>query len=109
MRKKGFDKDKIYFQQDGAAPHTSTMVLEWLNDTFGRRLISLKTEHTWPPHSPDLNILDFFYGVLSKVKYIALPQAHLQNSRQPSGDRLEKLTLQLESQLFRTFAHESVL
>jgi len=77
LRKQGFDNDEIYFQQDSAAPHTSNMVLEWLADTFGRRLLSLKTERSWPPHSPHLNLLDFFYGVLSKVKYIALPQAHL--------------------------------
>jgi len=76
LRKKGFDKDEIYFQQDGAAPHTSNTVLEWLDDTFGRRLISLKTELSWPPHSPDLNPLDFFlWGFVKSKVYCPPPSA----------------------------------
>jgi len=27
---------------------------------FNRNLISLKSQNQWPPHSPDLNPLDFF-------------------------------------------------
>ena len=34
LRTKALDKDEIYFQQDGAAPHTSYMVKEWLDDTL---------------------------------------------------------------------------
>ena len=34
LRKKGFNPDYIWFQQDGAPPHTSGVVLEWLEQTF---------------------------------------------------------------------------
>ena len=46
--------------QDGTAPHTSNVVLDFLRAIFGSNLISLKTATEWPPHSPDLNPLDFF-------------------------------------------------
>ena len=49
-------KADVWFQQDGAAPHTARVVLSWLEETFGDRFISFKTEKVWPPHSP----LDFF-------------------------------------------------
>jgi hypothetical protein len=31
-----------------------------LKETFGRKFISFKPDKVWPPHSPDLNPLDFF-------------------------------------------------
>ena len=60
LRKRGINLQDIYFQQDGAAPHTAVKVLEWLQETFDRKLIALKSDTEWPPHSPDLNPLDFF-------------------------------------------------
>ena len=47
-------------QQDGAAPHTAGASMAWLAAHFPGRLISLKSEVEWAPHSPDLSPLDFF-------------------------------------------------
>ena len=44
-----------WFQQDGATPHTERSSLKFLKEKFGSRLISLKTELPWSPHSPDLS------------------------------------------------------
>jgi hypothetical protein len=52
---------KYYFQQDGATPHTSNIVQEWLTSKFGAKFIN---KSKWPPRSPDLNPCDFFYGVI---------------------------------------------
>ena len=41
-------------------PHTAGAVIDWLSKTFGRNYISFRTAQEWPPHSPDLNPLDFF-------------------------------------------------
>ena len=57
LRRIGINIENMWFQQDGATPHT---VLSWLHETFGENLISFKTEKNRPPHSPDLNLLDFF-------------------------------------------------
>ena len=51
---------RVWFQQDGATPHTLEMALNWLNDHFGTPVISLNTRHVWAPNSPNLNPLDFF-------------------------------------------------
>ena len=48
-----------WFMQDGATPHTGNASVEFLQGLFGNCLISLRTEHEWVPHNPDLNPLDF--------------------------------------------------
>ena len=75
LRRKSDDLQTVWFQQDGAAPHTSFAVLDWLKETFGDRLISYRTDRVWPPHSPDLNPLDFFlWGFLKDKVYNPKPQ-----------------------------------
>ena len=66
---------KFWFQQDGAAPHTSKLALDWLKNNFGTRLVSLKTEFEWAPHSPDLSPPDFFlWGYLKEKVFQNSPQ-----------------------------------
>lgn len=54
-------REQLYFMQDGATCHTTHMNLEFLQSKFGGRVISNKTDTLWPPNSPDLNPLDFFF------------------------------------------------
>ena len=44
------------FQGDGTLPHTVNVTMAWLREKFGKRLLSLKAEVEWAPHSPDLNL-----------------------------------------------------
>ena len=50
---------QYWFQQDGAAPHVTVPVMDFLRSKFGDRIISRNSEHHWPPYSPDLSCLDF--------------------------------------------------
>ena len=52
---------QLWYQQDGARPHTTELVREWLASKFGSRVISHKTDRPWPPHSPDLSPLDYWF------------------------------------------------
>lgn len=40
--------------QDGARVHTTRADIRVLRRSFGQRIISLMTQHPWPPRSPDL-------------------------------------------------------
>ena len=53
------ERDRQWFQQDGAAPHCSRLAMAWLRDHFENRIVSRRTESPWSPNSPDLNLLDF--------------------------------------------------
>ena len=48
-----------WFQQDGASPHVSKKLLQWVNTNFDNRRISRRTDCPWSANSPDLNPLDF--------------------------------------------------
>ena len=65
---------RYWVMQDGATSHTTAVNLNFLLDKFRGRVISRRSEHFWPPYSPDLNPLDFFvWGYLeAQVKRIKL-------------------------------------
>lgn len=55
--------NNVIFQLDGAPIHNAIVVRNWLNDNFPRRWIGRNSPFIhWPPRSPDLTPLDFFYG-----------------------------------------------
>lgn len=55
--------DLWHFMQDGARPHRTESIFDFLKSKFGNRIIALDAGDdciTWPPYSPDLNPCDFF-------------------------------------------------
>ena len=58
-----------------ARPHTTNDCLEFLQLKFQNRVISNRLDFFWPPKSPDLNPLDFyFWGEAEKAVYDAKPK-----------------------------------
>ena len=53
-----------WYQQDGAPPHNYLSLREHLDITFPNSWIGRNGPIAWPPRSPDLSVLDFFYGEL---------------------------------------------
>ena len=75
VRRDGVDIEQQWMQQDGATPHTAGGSMTWLKEHFPDRLISLKAEVEWAPHSPDLSPLDFFlWGYLKDRVYREKPE-----------------------------------
>ena len=70
LQRRDIDVNKVWFQQDAAAPHTANAVLSFLGDSFGSRVISKGAATAWPPMSPDLTTADFFlWGHLKAAVY----------------------------------------
>ncbi|GBO12654.1 hypothetical protein AVEN_14407-1 [Araneus ventricosus] len=75
--------------QDGARPHRTPAVFDFLSEHFNDRVIALDYDkHTgsgmaWPPFSPDLTPCDFFFGV-RKNWYTAKLHKRLRNSNSTS-------------------------
>lgn len=64
----------VTFQQDGAAPHVTAIVKEFLSETFGTRIISRGFPQFWPPRSPDLAPNDYWlWGALKGKVYASQP------------------------------------
>lgn len=55
-------EDNVWFQQDGAPPHFTVQVRQFLNANFPNQWIGRRGSIEWPPRSPDLTPLDFFSG-----------------------------------------------
>jgi len=56
----------IYFQHDGAPSHYTRHVMQHFSDTFPNRWIDRGSTINWPPRSPDLTPLDFYFWGLMK-------------------------------------------
>ena len=52
-----FGNTKWLFQQDGATAHTAQISQKWCERNFHAFL----RKENWPPNSPDLNPLDYFF------------------------------------------------
>lgn len=64
----------MWLQQDGAPPHNTRQVTEFLNEHFPNRWIGLNGPVRWPARSPDLSKLDFFlWGFLKSKVYLTPP------------------------------------
>ena len=66
-----YQNDDFYFQQDGAPSHFALAVRELLDLKFPNRWIGHRGAIEWPPRSPDLSPLNFFFGGTVKDKVFA--------------------------------------
>lgn len=60
--------ENMWFQNDGCPAHYAVRVRQYLNETYPERWIGRLGPILWPPRSPDLNPLDFFYWGCLKEK-----------------------------------------
>ena len=101
------------FQQDGAPPHWSLNVREFLNTNLPNRWIGRAGQDDnvfckWPPRSPDLTVCDFFlWGYVKDKVYVPpLPQTmdevqeRINESIQAiTPDMLQKVWMELDYRL----------
>ncbi|XP_066141312.1 uncharacterized protein [Euwallacea fornicatus] len=73
-------RDGMWFMQDGAPPHYTLNVRQYLNNTFPRRWIGRGNDAPvqWPPRSPDLTPCDFFLWGFLKSKVYSTSIDHIQ-------------------------------
>lgn len=70
IRNLGRNIDHIWYQQDNCPAHCARNVQFFLRETFGTRIICGRNTIAWPPRSPDLSPLDFFFwGYVKQTIY----------------------------------------
>ena len=97
------NRRNLYFQQDGATPHTTNQVMDFLNQKFQGRVISRKADFEWPPKSPDLNPLDYWFWGHCEAEVIRTKPTTLDQLKQEveafaetlTGDVVEKSILNI--------------
>lgn len=103
------DMDTVWYQQDGAAPHTANVVLNFLTQVFPSRHISLKTDFEWPPHSPDLNPLDFFMWGYLKERVYSPPPANLKELKSAIRREMRRISAETCKSTIQNFMKRSAL
>jgi len=117
-RRRGVVRVVQWFQHDGATPHSSNESLASLQQRFpDRLLISRSCDPQWSPHSPDLNLPDFYlWGYLKDRVYGNNPQtvpdlkaaitaAIRAIPREECGRVIENFALRIQMCLQRRGAH----
>jgi len=71
-------QQQMYYQHDGAPPHFSQVVRQYLNHKFPNQWIGRGGAQNWPSRSPDVNPLDYHMrGYMKSLVY-----AHKLNMRE---------------------------
>lgn len=94
-------RNKLWFQLDGAPVHNTIVVRNCLNQMFRGKVIGPGFNCHWPPRSPDLTPLDFFFwGYLKNKVYKNRPFRDI--------DHLENIIRQCISEINPDFLRNAV-
>ena len=63
------DLDELCFLEDGAPPHYSPTVREYLRQACPQHWVGWRVCIEWPPSSPDLTPMSFFLSVVKNMLY----------------------------------------
>lgn len=66
-------RHRLWFQHDGAPPHTTREVCAQLNREYPNKWIGRRGPFVWPARSPDLTPLDFFFWGQMKTSVYETP------------------------------------
>lgn len=97
--------NSLWYQQDGAPPHYSRVVRDYLDATFPNRWIGRRGTIEWPPRSPDLTPLDYFlWGYLKSKVYFQRP-ANIGDLQNRITQEIEQIGPEIISNVLREFEY----
>ena len=91
----------VIFQQDGAPPHWSLNVRQFLDEKFPGRWVGRDGPIPWPPRSPDLTPLDFFLWGFVKDQVYRTKVTDLQDLKTRIRNAFELVTVELLERTWR--------
>lgn len=95
--------EDVIFQQDGAPPHYTLLVRQYLNGTFPERWIGRRGFIEWPARSPDLSPLDYFLWGHLKTKIYATKVESLEDLRNRIVNECHQITPNILNNVRRHF------
>lgn len=85
-------RETMWLQNDGCPAHYGRQVRAYLDEAYPGRWIGRLGPILWPPRSPDLNPLDFFYWGCLKDRVYAKPIATQEELRQRVNQAAQEIT-----------------
>lgn len=87
--------ETVWFQQDGGPPHFGLEVRNVLDDTFAERWIGRRETIEWPPRSPEMNPLDFFFWDYLKDRVYRIKPRNLDDLRHRITTEVTLITIEI--------------
>ena len=94
-------EDGLYFQQDGAQPHYSLIVREWLDNHFPNMWIGRRGPIDWPARFSDLTVPDFFLWGLLKNKVYGRNPRTMDDLKNAITEEIRSISLDLVNKVCR--------
>ena len=91
----------MYFHQDGAPPHNTRIVQDYINARFDNRVISTHGEIRWPARSPDLTPMDYFLWGYIKDSVYKTPSNTLEELQNKIGNAFLSVTPRMLENVIR--------
>lgn len=85
----------MWLQLDGAPAHYSAPVRVWMNNNFPGHWIGRGGPVAWPPRSPNLNPLDYFFWGFVKTSVFRTPPLSLDDLK----DRIRRTVRDISPQM----------
>lgn len=101
--KKGYTPNHFWYQQDNASAHTTEEMLAYLESIFEKKIILNKTTFEWPPNSPDLNPLDFFFWGYLKDKVFKYKNRNRNKLKENFSDCIKSIEPELIEKVIHAF------
>lgn len=99
----------MYFQQDGAGPHNSVIVTQYLGNRFGENWLGTHGPVRWPARSPDLTPIDFFVWGHIKNQVYSRPPTTLQNLKDRVMEAVRRINRNVLREVMRCTVHRAQL
>ena len=97
-------KRLLWFQQDGATPHTAHATMAHLRALFGNRIWSVLAKLEWSPHSPDLAPLDLLFWGAAKGEVYEEKPCSLRQLKQAVESFTQSVTTDTRRRVIENFA-----
>lgn len=102
-------RERFWFMQDGASVHSTQQVTTWLNNKLGENWIGRRSRYFWPPRSPDLTPLDFwFWGYVKMEVYKQRPFENIDELEQTIREVIGQIPLRFISHAIREFSDRTI-
>jgi transposase len=101
--------NSLIFMQDGAPPHWSTGVRNFLSAKFPNRWMGRSSPNfPWPPYSPDLTPCDFFLWGWIKSQVYTTPVADITQLRERIEQTFAALPLEMVCRAVKAYEHRLI-
>lgn len=91
----------MLLRNDGCLAHYARDVRNYLDETYHRRWIGRLGPILWPPRSPDLNPLDFYYWGCIKEKVYANPINDVEELRHRIYEAAQQINVARSARLIK--------